>query len=98
MSDYADRFRSRNSSSNLTRYQPLQLENELEDRRKIFKQKQYRKLCWAGSLTILGLLMTITGLYMFTYGNKGSTPFLMVGFITLLPGAYGIYEVSRIFS
>lgn len=92
MNESTDSFRSRSPS---IRYQPLQLdlESDMESRRKLFRQKQLKKLCWAGSLGFFGFLMLMVGLNWYTINRKGFSAFLMVGFLMFVPGAYGVYEV-----
>lgn len=95
MNESTDSFRSRSPS---IRYQPLQLdlESDMESRRKLFRQKQLKKLCWAGSLGFFGFVMLMVGLNWYTINRKGFSAFLMVGFLMFVPGAYGVYEVSDI--
>lgn len=92
VNDQTDSFRSRSPS---IRYQPLQLdiETDVDARRKIFRQKQLKKLCWAGTLALFGFIMLIVGLNWYTVDKKGYTAFLLVGSIMFIPGAYGVYEV-----
>lgn len=92
VNETSDSFRSRSPS---IRYQPLQLdiESDVEVRRKMFRQKQLKKLCWAGTLALFGFIMIIVGLNWYSINRKGYSAFLLVGCIMFIPGAYGVYEV-----
>jgi hypothetical protein len=41
----------------------------------------------------LALILTLIGVIWLTRGHKGYTPMLTIGFLTLLPGAYGFYHI-----
>jgi hypothetical protein len=71
----------------------LDIESDVEVRRKMFRQKQLKKLCWAGTLALFGFIMIIVGLNWYSINRKGYSAFLLVGCIMFIPGAYGVYEV-----
>lgn len=99
MSDFTDRLRSlssRGGTHGNVRYQPLQFENEIEQRRKVFRQKQLKKICWAAFLAIIGFSLLVVGINWYFVDHKGYSAFLMVGVLAFIPGAYGIYEVLTV--
>lgn len=77
------------------KYQPLQLESDIDVRRKLFRQKQYKKMCFAAAMAVLGFIMIVVGISWYFVDRKGYSAFMLVGFLAFLPGSYGTYEVSH---
>ncbi len=52
------------------------------------------KICGAVSLCLCGIVLTIVGIYWMSINRRGYLAFLLIGLLSLVPGAYGTYEVS----
>ena len=89
---------SRVSTYEPTNEKSFSLGRQLSDSGDNLRSRRFQlikgKIAGTLALVCFGTVLSIVGLYWFFIDRAGYVPFLLIGLICLIPGSYGVYEVS----